>query len=265
MFRREASCAWQDAPMANRLRALLAEGGTAFGAWLLMASPAGAEMLGGLGFDYVCIDCQHGLLGVEDMRDIMLVLKGLATTPIVRVPANDASWIGKALDVGAEGVIVPLVNSKADAQRAAAACRFPPLGERSFGLARGHLPLGRNPDEINREVMCFPMIETREGLDAADAICTTPGIDGVYIGPSDLALSLGVPPLLPEPPAVHAEAVAAVRESCVAAGIVPAIHAHSGVDARARAAEGFRMVTCASDAAILAIGGLNELRAARGD
>jgi len=250
--------------MTNRLRALLAEGGTAFGAWIMLSNPAGAEMLGGLGFDYVCIDCQHGLLGFEEMRDILLALKGLPTTPIVRVPSNDASWIGKALDTGAEGVIVPLVNSKADAERAAAASRFPPLGERSFGLARGHLALGRNPDDVNREVLCFAMIETREGLDAADDICATPGIDGIYIGPSDLALSLGVPPMLREPPPVHAEAVAGVLASCVAAGIVPAIHAHSGVDARARAGEGFRMVTCTSDAAILAIGGLNELGAARG-
>jgi 4-hydroxy-2-oxoheptanedioate aldolase len=220
-------------------------------------------MLGSLGFDYVCVDCQHGLIGYEEMRDIILVLKGLPTTPIVRVPINDPSWIGKALDVGAEGVIVPLVNSKADAERAARASRFPPLGDRSFGLARGHLPLGRNPDEINREALCFAMIETREGLAAADAICAVPGIDGIYIGPSDLALSLGVPPLLPEPPAEHAEAVAGVLQSCVEAGIVPAIHAHSGTDARARADEGFRMVTCTSDAAILAVGGLNELGIAR--
>lgn len=248
---------------ANRLRALLADGGTAFGAWILMSGPAGAEMIGGLGFDYVCIDCQHGLLGYEEMRDIILVLKGLPTTPIVRVPSNDASWIGKALDTGAEGVIVPLVNSAADAQRAATASRFPPLGDRSFGLARGHLALGRTPDEINREVLCFAMIETADGLAAADEICSTPGIDGVYIGPSDLALSLGVPPLLREPPPVHVEAVAGVRESCVAAGIVPAIHAHSGSDAKARAAEGFRMVTCTSDAAILAVGGLSELEIAR--
>jgi len=242
----------------------LAEGGTAFGAWIVMSNPAGAEMLGGLGFDYVCIDCQHGLLGYEDMRDILLALKGLPTTPIVRVPINDPSWIGKALDTGAEGVIVPLVNSRSDAERAAAACRFPPLGERSFGLARGHLSLGRNPDEVNREVMCFAMIETRHGLDAADDICSVPGIDGIYIGPSDLALSLGVPPMLREPPPVHAEAVAGVLASCVEAGIVPAIHAHSGIDARSRADEGFRMITCTSDAAILAVGGLNELGVARG-
>ncbi len=250
--------------MTDRLRTVLAEGRTAFGAWLVLSNPASAEMLGSLGFDYVCVDCQHGLLAYEDMRDIILTLKGLETTPIVRVPINDASWIGKALDVGAEAVIVPLVNSKADAERAARASRFPPLGERSFGLARGHLPLGRNPVEIDRDVLCFAMIETRRGLAAADEICATPGIDGIYIGPSDLALSLGVPPMLPEPPAEHAEAVAGVMQSCVEAGIVPAIHAHSGLDARARADEGFRMVTCTSDAAILAIGGLNELRVARG-
>lgn len=246
----------------NRLRALLADGGTAFGVWVMLANPSVAELVGSLGFDYVCIDCQHGLLGFEEMRDILMALKGLPTTPIVRVPANDASWICKALDAGAEGVIVPLVNSRQDAERAAASCRYPPAGERSFGLARAQLALGRDPAEVNAEVMCFVMIETAEGLAATDAICSTPGIDGVYIGPADLALSLGAHPFRELPPE-HQQAVERVRDACNAHGIVPAIHTLNGADARLRAQQGFRMITATSDAGMLASGGLHELGAAK--
>ncbi len=254
---------WQHATVGtNRLRETVAGGGTAFGAWLMLGNPATAEMVASLGFDYVCIDCQHGLVGYEDMRDILIAVRGLHATPIVRVPSNDAAWIGKALDMGAEGVIVPLVNSRADAERAAAACRFPPAGERSFGLVRSQLNLGRDPAQVNTEVMCFVMIETSDGLADTEAICSTPGVDGVYIGPADLALSLGASPFREFPPEHH-QAVERVRDACIAAGVIPAIHTLNGADAKARASQGFRLITCTSDAGMLAAGALHELGVAR--
>lgn len=248
--------------MPNRLREVWSQGKTAFGAWIMLSGPAGAEMIATMGFDYVCIDCQHGMIAYEGMRDILFTLSGIETTPIVRVPSNDAAWIGKALDSGAEGVIVPLCNSRADAERAAAACRYPPLGERSFGLARGHQSLGRNPLETNREVLCLPMIETTQAVEEADEICTVPGVDGIYVGPSDLAISMGLPPMGEQPPE-HAEAIALVQKTCEAKGIVPAIQAFSGAEAKQRAEQGFRMVTVTADAAILALGALAELGTAR--
>lgn len=248
--------------MPNRLRALWADQKTAFGGWIMMSGPAGAEMIGMMGFDYVCIDCQHGLLAYEGMRDILIALTGIETTPIVRVPSNDPWWIHKALDAGAHGIIVPLVNSREEAEQAAAACRYPPDGARSFGPARGHQPFGREISEINRDVVCLPMIETRAGLEAADDICSTPGVDGIYIGPSDLALSLGLPPMGFDAPE-HIAAVDRVRTACETAGIVPAIHGQNGADAKMRAGQGFRMVTVTSDAALLAIGAITELGNAR--
>jgi 4-hydroxy-2-oxoheptanedioate aldolase len=247
----------------SRLREAWAEQRTAFGAWIMLSGPAGAEMVASMGFDYVCIDCQHGLVAYEGMRDILLTLSGLPVSTVVRVPSGDDWWIGKALDAGAEGIIVPLVNSADDAARVARACRFPPLGVRSFGLARGQQPLGRSPEEINENVLCFPMIETRAGLDAADEIARTPGVDGIYIGPADLALSLGLPTTFKEAPAEHVEAVARVRTACEAAGIVPGIHTYNGADAKARAEQGFRMVTVCADASLLGIGALTELTAAK--
>lgn len=138
----------------SRLRDAWNEGRTAFGAWLMMSSPAAAEMIGSLGFDYVGIDCQHGLMGYEDMRDILLTVNGLNLSPVVRVPSPDEWWIGKALDAGADAIIVPLVNSGAEAERAARACRFPPDGVRSYGLARGAQPLGRTLRTISTRTCC---------------------------------------------------------------------------------------------------------------
>jgi 4-hydroxy-2-oxoheptanedioate aldolase len=250
--------------MGNRLRALWSEGGTAFGVWIMLSSPAAVETIASMGFDYVGVDCQHGLLDYTDMRDILLMLRGLPTTPVVRVPYGEASAIGRALDAGAEGIIVPMVNSRAEAELAVAACRFPPDGVRSFGPGRAHQPFGRDPAAINTEVVCLAMIETRYGLAAADEICSTPGLDGIYVGPSDLALSLGHAPTAAEHPAEHAEAVARVREACEKNGLVPAIHAYGGANAKMRADQGFRMVTVTADAAVLSLGSLNELRVARG-
>lgn len=250
--------------MGNRLRELWAQDKVVFGGWVMLSGATGAEMMASMGYDYIGIDCQHGLFTYDNMRNVLLALTGMNTTPIVRVPSNDPAWIGKALDTGAEGIIVPLVNSRADAERAVAACRFPPLGERSFGLARGHQPFGRDPADINREVLCFPMIETAEAVEAADEICSTPGVDGIYIGPSDLAISMGLAPMQPTQPAQHAEAIERVVKTCRANDIIPAIHAYSGADGKMRAEQGFRMVTVAADASLLAIGSLTELGAARG-
>jgi 4-hydroxy-2-oxoheptanedioate aldolase len=250
--------------MPNRLRALFSEGKTAFGVWIMLSSPAAVEMIASMGFDYVGVDCQHGLLGYEDMRDILLMLRGFETTPVVRVPSSEASVVGRALDAGAEAIVVPMVNSRADAERAAAACRLPPDGLRSFGPARAHQAFGRDPAEINREVLCFAMIETREGLAAADDICSTPGVDGIYVGPSDLALSLGFPPMGTEHPPEHVEAVAMVLRACETHDRVPAIHAYGGANARMRADQGFKMVTVTADAPVLALGFLSELGIARG-
>ena len=250
--------------MGNRLRALWSEGKTAFGVWIVVSSPAAAEMLATMGFDYVGIDCQHGLLDYAEMRDMLLMLRGFDVTPVVRVPYGEASAIGRALDAGAEGIIVPMVNSRADAELAVAACRYPPDGVRSYGPGRAHQPYGRDPVDINREVVCLAMIETRFGLEAAAEICSTPGLDGIYIGPSDLAISLGFPPTAAEHPPEHAEAVGRILTACDDNGVVPAIHAHNGKMARSRADQGFKMVTVTADVALLAGGARSELGVARG-
>jgi 4-hydroxy-2-oxoheptanedioate aldolase len=244
----------------GRIRDAWAGSRTAFGAWIMMSTPAAIEVIGTAGFDYVCIDLQHGLLGYEEARDLLLTLNGIDTSPLVRVPANDASWIGKVLDAGAEGVIVPLVNTPQDARAAASACRYPPLGTRSFGPVRAFQAFDGGTDGANAGVLCFPMIETREGLDNAAAICATEGVDGIYVGPFDLALSSGLQAFTAE----HEDAITRVREACVMAGIVPAIHAIGGQMAKGRSEQGFTLVTVMDDATMLGSSSRNELGTARG-
>lgn len=242
----------------SRLREAWAQGRTAFGAWVMLTGPAAIEMIAMADFDYVCVDLQHGLLDYSDMRDSLLTLNGHEVSPIVRVPRNDPADIGKALDAGAEGVIIPLVNSVEDAKRAADACLYPPEGSRSFGPARAFQAF-RGTKGANEGVVCLPMIETKSALDAADEICAVDGVTGIYIGPSDLGLSLGVEQFSTE----HEAAVTKIRKACTSAGIVPCIHALDGATAKVRADSGFRMVTVVSDGTMIAKSCAAELAAAR--
>jgi 4-hydroxy-2-oxoheptanedioate aldolase len=251
----------------NRLRHRLAEGLTAVGGWCTVGSAYNAEVLALAGYDYVCVDCQHGLVGYDAMVPMLASISRTDATPIVRVPFNHTPELGRALDAGAEGVVVPMVNSREDAERAAAACRYAPAGVRSFGPVRAGLYLngGAAPEEVNREVLCLVMIETVEAVEAAEAICSTPGVDGVYVGPADLAISMGVAFGRDPLPAAHADAIAHVAKVCADAGIIAGIHTGGGADARAALESGFQMATVATDAALLRKIATAELAAARND
>lgn len=250
----------------NRLRALFAEGGSAVGGWCTTPSAFNAELLAVEGYDYVCVDCQHGLIGYDAMVPMLASLGRTGTTPLVRVPFNHTPWMGQALDAGAEGVIVPMVNTGTDAERAAAACRYAPEGVRSFGPVRSGLFLNQAPTaEVNRQVLCFVMIETVQGVENADEICATAGVDGVYVGPADLAISMGVAFGVDELPPAHAEAIDHVAKVCAERGIVAGIHTGGGADARRVLASGYRMATVATDASIFRQAIRAELAVARGE
>jgi 4-hydroxy-2-oxoheptanedioate aldolase len=249
----------------NPLKAAWAEGRTAFGLWLAIPSSFSAELAAGAGFDYVCVDQQHGVIGYDAMVPMLQAIRAEGTAPITRVLSSDPFLIMKALDAGALGVIVPLVNSAEDAARAVAACRYPPRGMRSYGPVRAAGVIGsRDPEDLGGEVLCIIMVETREGLERVDEIAATPGLDGIYIGPSDLALSLGLPPTLDVTEDTHIQAVRRIREACQRSGIAAGIHCASGEWARKHAGAGFNMVTVASDAALLRRAALRELTTARG-
>jgi 4-hydroxy-2-oxoheptanedioate aldolase len=229
-----------------------------------MPGSIGAEILAGGGVDYVCVDQQHGVIDYDSAVPMFQAIRAEGVAPITRVLSNDPFLIMKALDAGAWGVIVPLVNSSEDATRAVSACRYPPRGMRSYGPVRAAGVLGtREPEELGSEVLCLVMVETREGLERVDEIAATPGLDGIYIGPSDLALSLGLPPTLDVREDEHAEAIERIREACHRNGIAAGIHSPSGHWARRHAEAGFEMVTVATDAALLRAAAIQELDVAR--
>jgi 4-hydroxy-2-oxoheptanedioate aldolase len=224
----------------------------------------GAEILAETGADYVCVDQQHGVIDYDSMVPMFQAVRAGGSAPITRVLSNDPFLIMKALDAGAWGVIVPLVNSAEDAARAVSACRYPPRGIRSFGPVRAAGVIGsRDPEDLGGEVLCLVMVETREALEKVDEIAATPGVDGIYIGPSDLALSLGLPPTLEVTQEEHVEAVQRIRVACHEHNIAAGIHCPSGEWARRHAEAGFDLVTVATDAPLLRQAALRELSAAR--
>ena len=250
----------------NPLKAAWAEGRTAFGLWSVVPGSFGAEILSETGADYVCVDQQHGAIDYDTMVPMLQAIRAGGAAPITRVLSNDPFLIMKALDAGAWAVIVPLVSSAGDAARAASACRYPPRGVRSFGPVRAATVIGsRDPEDLGGEVLCLVMVETREALERVDEIAATPGVDGIYIGPSDLALSLGLPPTLEVTEAEHVEAVQRIRETCHQHGIAAGIHCPSGDWARRHAEAGFDMVTVATDAPLLRAALLGALAVARAE
>jgi 4-hydroxy-2-oxoheptanedioate aldolase len=248
------------------LKAVWRDGRAALGAFLfLRTDPVAAEAIADSGFDYVCIDMQHGYADGSDTVALLQALSLGSTVPVVRVPWNSPDTIGRVLDAGALGVIVPMVNTPEDAARAVAACRYAPAGIRSYGPVRAGITFGSGYfDAANDRVACIPMIETRQAVENVEDILAVPGIDAVYIGPTDLSVSYGLAPAFDHDGGPFAAALERVLDACPRRGVVPGIHA-TGALASKRLAAGFRMVTVANDLNAL-LGGLRrELLVARGE
>lgn len=245
-------------PVVHPLRERTADG-PAYGAWLALPDPVAAEIVAAAGFDYVCIDLQHGLADHAAMVGMLQAVARTDAVPLVRVPWLDPGWIGRALDAGARGVIIPMVNTPGQAEAAVRACRYPPAGERSFGPIRAAAVHGAD----HADVWCIPMIETRAAVEALDEILDVDGIDAVYVGPADLSLSYGLPPANDQSEPTWNAALATIVRACQSRGIVPGIHGTARL-APDRVAAGFRFVTVFSDAGGLGAAAARDLAAARG-
>jgi 4-hydroxy-2-oxoheptanedioate aldolase len=235
------------------------------GGWCVIPSAFSAELMGRAGFDWVCIDTQHGLIGYDQMLPMLQALSATGVPSFVRVPWNQPADIMKALDAGAQGVIVPMVNSREEAERAAGACRYPPLGYRSWGPTRAALQVsGYGTENANRAVVCMVMIETVEGLAAIDEILSVPGVDGVYVGPNDLAVTHGMKPDATASAPEHRRLIEKILEACVRRDLIAGIHC-AGPDTATRWQEaGFRMLNVDNDSAFLRAGAARVLEAIRG-
>jgi 4-hydroxy-2-oxoheptanedioate aldolase len=250
----------------NRLRTLWAEDKAAVNGWLAIPNGFSAETMAHQGWDTLTIDLQHGIVDYQSMVGMLQAISTTATMPMVRVPWLEPGILMKTLDAGAYAVICPMVNTADDAAKLVSWTNYAPRGTRSFGPMRGLLYGGADyPQKANETIVRFAMIETAQALDNLDAILSVEGIDAVYIGPSDLSLSLGCRPLFDDVDPPVAEAIDHILARAKAHGVQAGIHNGRTDVARARVAKGFRFVTVSSDARLMAAGAqqaLAEMRAA---
>ena len=239
---------------SHRLAEAFAAGRPALGAWAGLPTAMSCEIMSRAGFDYVCIDMQHGFADYSDALAMLAAIDLGTATPVVRVPWNEQGIIGRVLDAGALGVIIPMVNGREEAEAAVRSCRYAPEGSRSFGPTRVALRDGAGYFAgANQTVKCIPMVETVAALENLDEIVSTPGVDAVYVGPADLSVSLGLPPGNNDGTAAFDDALAAVVAACGGHDVGPGIHSTPSL-APTRVAQGFRLVTVTADNAALSAG-----------
>ena len=244
----------------NRIKQIWRDGKCVTLGWLSVPNSFTAEVMARQGFDALCVDLQHGLNELSNLLPMMQAISQTDTVPVVRVPWNDPAMIMKALDVGAYGIIVPLVNTAAEAAAAVAACRYPPVGFRSSGPIRAvHYGGSDYQANANNEIVVLVMIETKEGLANLDAICATPGLDGVYIGPADLSYALGMPPRGDNPDPTHLATCDKIRDAAHRHGIKACMHCASAAFAAGAIKRGFDLIMLTSDVASMTAGARRQL------
>ena len=253
-----------DAGPLDTVHAAWSAGRAARNGWLTVADAHLVEVVAAYAaghdvLDALTLDLQHGLFDRASTAAAVRAIDAHGLAPLVRLPAVDEASVGFVLDLGVRGVIAPMVSDVATATELVAACRYPPAGRRSFGPVRTALRPGADPVGSAGSVLVFAMIETADALDRAGEIAAVPGLDGLFVGPGDLGVALGIGPAQNrEEPAIH-DAFRRVLDACAAAGTRAAVHATRAQYAAARAADGFSLVTTWSDVPAL----LEGLDAAR--
>jgi 4-hydroxy-2-oxoheptanedioate aldolase len=240
----------------NKLKSLWAEGKPTINGWCSIGNPFTAEIMAAQGFDSVTIDMQHGALDYSNILPMFQAMRASGTVLLARVPWNEPGIIMKALDAGAYGIICPMVNTAEEAARFVSYLRYPPLGQRSFGPTRVSFAAGANyASEANENMLAFAMIETAEGMTNLDAIAATPGLDGIYVGPADLTLSLTQGRLAPGFDREEPEMIAALQKiiaACKKNGIRAALHCGTPDYAARAIGWGVDMTTVGGDSRFLA-------------
>ncbi len=250
----------------NHLRHLWSADQAAINGWLAIPDSFSAEVMANQGWDSLTIDMQHGLIDPAAMVGMLQAISTTATVPVVRVPWLEPGAIMKALDAGAYAIICPMINSREDAQKLVSYTHYAPQGARSFGPIRASIYGGADyAEQANSTIVVFAMIETAQALDNLDAILSVEGLDAIYIGPSDLSLSLGCRPVFDDVDPKAAEAIDHIVERARAHGVQAGIHNGRPDVARERIAKGFRFVTVGSDARLLAAGSQQLIGAMRAD
>lgn len=248
---------------ANHARRRLAAGEPSIGTWLSLPSPENAEYVSKLGFDWLTVDTEHNPVDIRTLAQMFAAMSGSGTAPMVRIPWNNGENFKRVLDAGAWGIVVPMVNSRAEAEQAVEFTRYAPLGNRSVGGGRHAMSFGTTASEYyshaNDEILLVLQIEHIDGVENADEIMSVPGVDAMFIGPNDLAASMGLGlgvPLESDHPRMI-EAIQHAREACTRNGVAPGIHCSSAAAVNQRISEGFQYCAMASELRYM-LGGLGE-------
>jgi 4-hydroxy-2-oxoheptanedioate aldolase len=250
----------------NALKQLFAKGGNAVMGWLGIPNSLSAEIMAHAGWDAITIDMQHGAVPHGEIVPMLQAISTTTVTPLVRVPWNEPGIIMRVLDAGAYGIICPMVNTVAQAEALVQATRYPPLGARSNGPFRAMMYGG--PDYVsqaNQEILVFAMIETVEAIDNLDRILKVKGLDGTYVGPSDLSLSMGEPPSLAPTSKKVIDGIKTIAARTAKAGLIAGVHCDSPKTVKERFAQGYRFGTILNDSRLLAVAAANAVKEAKGE
>jgi 4-hydroxy-2-oxoheptanedioate aldolase len=247
----------------NRLKQIWAEGRPVLNGWLSIGNPFTAEIMAAQGYDSLTIDIQHGALDYAAVLPMFQAMRGSDAVPMARVPWREPGIIMKALDAGAMGIICPMVNSAAEAAEFVSYMRYPPRGQRSFGPTRAAIAYGGYDLSADDEVLALAMIETRDGLEHAEEIAATAGLDGIYIGPADLTLGTQNGRLPPGFDREEEEMIALIKRilaACKANGIRACLHCGTPDYAARAVGWGFDLTTVSGDSRLLAAAAAGSVR-----
>jgi 2-keto-3-deoxy-L-rhamnonate aldolase RhmA len=231
-----------------------------WGGWIIDRTAQGPEQFAAAGYDYIGFDCQHGYLDDAEAASQLRRFEHVPIATAVRLPTADPAPIGRVLDAGADAVIIAMIESAEQAAAAVAATRYAPEGVRSFGPLRPGL--GTDVAELQSRAGVFAMIETAAALDALDEVARVPGLTGLYVGPADLAISLGCAPTEAHTDAAVGAAMDRIAAASEEAGVIGGVHAGAGNLGKTFAERGFRMITLASESQALRRGAAEHLREA---
>jgi len=252
--------------MNNKLRRALLDRSLSLGTWIQIGHPASAEILARAGFDWVCVDLEHGGIDPETMTNIFRTLDGFDCVPVARLPLNDPIWIHRTLDAGARGLIIPMVKTAAEADAAVREANYPPRGVRGFGYSRANMHGVDFDDYIataNDEIAMVMQIEHKDAIGNLDAILEVDGVDGLFIGPLDLSGSMGLTGQMTHPDVVAA--LDTYRDACARHNATAGMHVvrPTPQNVQDAIAEGYTLIALGVDTVFLDAGAASSLRAAQ--
>ena len=237
----------------NKIKQIWKDGGYVVNGWLHIPSSWSAEVMAHQGFDSLVIDLQHGMMNFESSVSMMQAISTTDTVPMARIPWNEPGIAGKLMDAGAYGIICPMINTKTECEAFVGAMRYFPDGYRSRGPTRASIYGGHDyAENANDEVIAMAMIETKQAVDNVVDIVNVPKLDGIYVGPGDLSLTLGCEKVgadIDEP--IFNEAIDTILAACKDAGVAAGIHCGAPAYARRMIEKGFQFVTISSDTGLL--------------